>query len=135
MAVSNRFTIEELQECADALEWDDGLPLKSVRRPEPGYVYFIGGDCDCVKIGFAKDPVKRLKQLRIGSPTPLFLLAMTAGEPHHEKEYHRKFRHDWSHGEWFRKTPKLMGLIEGFVRRENYERNKRGLPNMPAIQR
>ncbi len=45
-----------------------------------GYVYFIADATGLVKIGVAKEPSKRLKELQTASPTKLKLLAVVESE-------------------------------------------------------
>jgi hypothetical protein len=82
--------------------------LPVVKTRIDGFVYFISGDFDLVKIGWAQDPIKRLCALQTGSPLPLFLVAVEAGPATLEKEYHERYKASWSHGEWFRKSPTLI---------------------------
>jgi hypothetical protein len=113
-----------------ALDFSCTPPDPEARGRWTGYVYFVGGDCECVKIGWTReDPRKRLRALQTGSPVRLYLLAWTKAEPFHEKEYHQRFKASWSHGEWFKKSPALLSLIDGLNRTNNHERWKRGLPN------
>lgn len=64
-----------------------------------------------IKIGFAKDPWKRLCMLRTGSPTQLDLVAMTEGGRPEERELHERFAQDRVRGEWFAPSPGLVGLV------------------------
>ena len=42
--------------------------------PEYAYIYVISDNNGCMKIGIAKDPNKRLRQLQTGHPTKLDIL-------------------------------------------------------------
>lgn len=75
-------------------------------------VYFIGAG-DFVKIGWAIDPTKRVKELQTGCPHELTILATLHGTQVEEFELHRRFaayrvRHN---GEWFHATPELLSFI------------------------
>lgn len=85
------------------------LELPAVRPRSGGFVYFIGGDFDTMKIGWTRDPAKRLRALQTGSPVRLYLVAVIRGDRSLERQYHERFRSSWSHGEWFTKTPELIG--------------------------
>ena len=53
------------------------------------------------KIGYSKDPKKRLHQLQIGSPHLLNLYGTSEGDMAKEKEMHKKFAQYSKSGEWF----------------------------------
>jgi Meiotically up-regulated gene 113 len=75
-------------------------------------IYFlqasIGGP---VKIGFAADVERRVRELQCGSPFPLRVLAAWQGDGRDERELHERFAADREHGEWFRPTAELRALI------------------------
>lgn len=79
--------------------------------PKQSYVYFIGADVGCVKIGEALDPDRRLRTLQSGSPVQLRILATTFGGPVLERDYHRKFAAHRLHGEWFTRCPEIEAEI------------------------
>lgn len=68
-----------------------------------GYVYFIAqlNNEHKVKIGYSKNPSKRLKQLSTSSPDILLLLGYFKGTMHDEKEMHLRFSKDRVNLEWF----------------------------------
>lgn len=74
-----------------------------------GFVYAIGSRAEfveCIKIGYATDVNRRYRDLQIGSPIKLEILAVwefdTVREARRaEMVAHRKFRSRNSHGEWF----------------------------------
>jgi len=76
------------------------------------WVYFIEAEgTGLVKIGFAKDPKRRLYDLSTMSPVPLVLLATIPGGRERETQLHRMlddFRH---HGEWFHRSKMVDDLI------------------------
>jgi hypothetical protein len=102
-----------------------------VRHRADGFVYFIGGGVGCIKIGWAKNPAKRLKALQTGSPIPLYLLAVVAGPCALEREYHQRFKAHWSHGEWFARHFELNDHINELAAASNRDRVKRGLKTAP----
>lgn len=76
------------------------------------YVYFIEGiGLQRIKIGKARDPKQRLKQMQTSSPVPLRLLGTVAGTTHLEKRLHKEFASLRTEGEWFRATKELRDYI------------------------
>lgn len=78
-------------------------------------VYFIGEKAEHgarVKIGTSMNPHERLRQLQIGSPAALRILALARGDEALEREYHSKFRTQWRHGEWFVIDRRILAEIE-----------------------
>ena len=78
-------------------------------------VYFIRAATGEIKIGHAKDPLKRLNDLQTGQPAPLRLLATMPGGVEVERELHDRFAEFHLQGEWFFATERLLGFIEGLV--------------------
>lgn len=78
--------------------------------PITGRVYFISGG-DLIKIGYAKQPLKRLTSLKSGSPYELTLIASMAGSMALERHLHDRFADLRQNGEWFRADPKLLRFI------------------------
>lgn len=73
-------------------------------QPGGTYTYLIGAEgSDLVKIGFAKDPDKRVMFLQTGSPARLSLLWAKPGS--YEAALHAEFWEFQAHGEWFNLTP------------------------------
>lgn len=64
-------------------------------------VYFIGNGNGQVKIGYSKEPFKRLASLQTASPYRLELLAIVPGTEETEDQLHRKFASYRLAGEWF----------------------------------
>lgn len=92
------------------------------RQPK-GYVYFIQlGDSGPIKIGHAKNPIKRLKALQIGSHKQLRLLAVTPGDAATEKELHREFQVLRIGGEWFQAERPLLAKIRDLIGRRKLPR-------------
>jgi hypothetical protein len=63
-------------------------------------IYFIQSGLR-VKIGYAADPWKRLKDLQTGSAETLHLAAVLEGERDYEQFLHQHFAPYRLHGEWF----------------------------------
>lgn len=65
-------------------------------------VYFIrAGRKGPIKIGRAKNPWRRLHQMRVGTHEELVLLAVQDGDQDTEADLHRRFSHLHLRGEWF----------------------------------
>jgi len=90
---------------------------KAHQRPERApssarRVYFIQAQhSGLIKIGSAASPRQRLQTLQTGSPEPLVLLGDVPGGGRRERELHRKFADDRSHGEWFTPSSALTDFI------------------------
>lgn len=80
------------------------------------HVYFIqaGSAGGPVKIGLARDPWSRLKELQVGNAEPLELLGHTPACDARslEQELHRRFSDSHKRGEWFDVTPDMYREIE-----------------------
>ena len=81
-----------------------------------GYVYFLqNGDLEQVKIGWAKNPQDRKKQLQTGNPNKLQLIAIKpCSDKGIERFLHHKFkkyRMDFDN-EWFRFSRAIKEYIE-----------------------
>ena len=77
-----------------------------------GFIYLIKNSEDCTyKIGVAKDPRKRLKEIQTGNSSELLIVDMYQTENSFkiEKILHRRYSHLHKHGEWF-----SLSLIEQF---------------------
>jgi predicted GIY-YIG superfamily endonuclease len=73
-------------------------PTKSTRT---GIVYFVQSASGFIKIGFSTDLERRIKQLRIGNPEKLVVLAAFLAPSRLEWQLHRKFSDLAASGEWF----------------------------------
>lgn len=69
------------------------------------YIYIIGSNSSPYKIGFSKEPQKRLKSLQTGHPFKLSLLYTKEVSDQEvkniEKQIHRVIGYKKSNGEWF----------------------------------
>lgn len=99
------------------------------------FIYIIG--CSgFIKIGFAKNPEKRLASLQTGSPAELILHASfeTEHPKIHEKMIHRRFRRFRVRGEWFDvPLEKAMEVTESVTQEKprQHRKKKRGKGRYP----
>ncbi len=79
---------------------------------EMEYVYFIGNE-DSIKIGLSKRPKDRVKEVQVGNPKPIKLLAsiQCVDSFATEKWLHELFAQSHISGEWFNHTPRLDFVI------------------------
>jgi hypothetical protein len=77
-----------------------------------GWVYLIDDGAYSYKIGYARDPEKRLKLLQCGHPDQLRIAAVVEGTKRTERELHELFSGDRLRGEWFRKSREIDGYFE-----------------------
>lgn len=81
-----------------------------------GFVYFIqaigGGP---IKIGWAKDPAKRLVLLQCGNPVELRICRTHPGTIQDERGLHRIFGEVHLRGEWFHAHPALARVADAIV--------------------
>lgn len=93
-----------------AVMWDLGrwrdlpgnAPEICGKRFNVGHVYFIQGlSNEWIKIGFSKQPLRRLDDLQAGSPTPLRIIKTVPGDMSLERKLHHYFSEYRKHGEWF----------------------------------
>lgn len=78
---------------------------------QAGLVYFVReGHDGPIKIGYALEPIQRLKSLQIGNPRLLVLVGYFPGDVAMERRLHARFA-DWRlNGEWF--SPDAPGLVD-----------------------
>ena len=84
---------------------------KRLRGGRHSVVYFIGCG-DFIKIGLASSLRRSNLFLSNATPYPLVVLATVSGDRRTEKRIHRRFDAARHKGEWFRKTPELLALID-----------------------
>ncbi len=83
-----------------------------VEFPEIECVYFVYAKSQSLlKIGYSKNPLKRLQALSRNVPFNLELLAIRPGGRDLEKAFHRKFKSFRVKGEWFRCEAKSAEAI------------------------
>ena len=79
-------------------------------------IYFIqSGEKGPIKIGFARDPEKRLRHLQGANPCELALLKAVHGDVGGEKRLHAQFAHLRIRGEWFEPGDDLLDYITAVV--------------------
>lgn len=87
------------------------------------FIYFIEAG-DYIKIGYSRDPIRRLSQIRGGknvkSPDRLDLsrariLAVEQGSQSEESRLHRRFAEHRTSGEWFEKNERLAHYIKSIT--------------------
>lgn len=89
--------------------------LKVAGSSMPGTIYFIGGNVGPIKIGFTTNIETRLRRLQMNSPRRLRVLAARNGSRRDELELHRRYGEQRLHGEWFKRSPELVAVIESLV--------------------
>lgn len=81
-------------------------------NPYKGYVYFIAEeDNQRIKIGFAMNPYKRIKQLQTGNSKTLKILKIIPGDQKVERAYHKHFAMYKQRGEWFQLSEEILAFI------------------------
>jgi hypothetical protein len=86
-----------------------------------GWIYFIQiGSSGAIKIGWAKDPAKRIKTLQTSQPKELKILGVIPGTVSDERALHRRFATARISGEWFDRDavgPEVTNMIldQGFM--------------------
>lgn len=82
-------------------------------------IYFIQcPDGGPVKIGYAEDVTKRVKDIQSCSPVPLALVATFDGDLKSEARWHKLFADQRLHGEWFAPTLEMAEAVEAGLRLE-----------------
>lgn len=81
-----------------------------------GFVYFIEAvGAEAIKIGFSRNPAKRLRSMASGSPFPLRLLAVFPATQSAELVLHDELWAYRTHGEWFNDCPLIRKAMAGAV--------------------
>jgi len=76
-----------------------------------GFVYFAQSG-DFIKIGWSRDPKRRVAQLGTACPLPIALRLIVSGSKEDERHFHALFVHLRERGEWFRADPIILGHAE-----------------------
>jgi hypothetical protein len=87
--------------------------------PSKGFVYLIGqadredhATIAAVKVGFSKDPWRRLQQLKTASPTPLYIIGRVADQlSERERKIYRQLDPHRINREWFRWSPRVKSIL------------------------
>jgi T5orf172 domain len=114
--VREMLSLRALQTDRDDREYT--APPEEQKREDPrglGFVYFMHSETThMIKIGFSKDPKRRLEQLKTGHPGKLRIVGVMPDRLKlHEKDLHKRFaklRVDG--GEWFYESAGLWRYIE-----------------------
>ena len=88
--------------------------LELLRKGQtPRGVYFIRSVANesLIKIGYSSNVIIRFMHLHSSSPLTLELIGWVEGDRLTEREWHKRFKHLRSHGEWFHATPELIESI------------------------
>ena len=93
---------------------------KIVKEEREGFIYFIQNESGNIKIGWAIDPLARLKILQTGSSDILNLIGCIRGTIKDEKNYHKIFKSYKFHNEWFFSDNNLLKYIEERNCRKEY---------------
>jgi|LSQX01.3.fsa_nt_gb hypothetical protein len=81
-----------------------------------GFVYFVQcKDTKRIKIGYSKNPNKRIYDMNIGSSGELNLLAKIPGNIDLEEIIHRSMNHYNVKGEWYAPNDELIGCIKRII--------------------
>ena len=94
-----------------------------------GFVYAIESG-DAVKIGWAKNPIRRLSELNVGSPGTHRLLGFVEASRAQEKELHSIFSRFRIRGEWFEKRGAVVAFISSLPKYEPAPRIIRDRPEV-----
>lgn len=73
-------------------------------------IYFIRSG-NYIKIGYADDPARRLKELQTANPGELEILGIAPGNVAREREIHIIFADFRANGEWFELTTDILAYI------------------------
>lgn len=77
-----------------------------------GFIYAIADQSGAkMKIGYSKNPNRRLKQLATGSSDRLYILTKFHGDRELEKSIHRQFEKVRYNGEWMKASQELLDYI------------------------
>lgn len=87
-------------------------------------LYFIRTECGHFKIGRARDPKLRLKELQHATFAPLTLFASLRGRGREEREWHAAFADDRVRGEWFAGSEQLLAAINAAQRGSMWQHHK-----------
>lgn len=110
---------DHLQKLKDIRQAEALILRKMAAETPTGFVYLIGqadpeddATIAAVKVGFSKDPWRRLQQLKTASPRRLYIIGSLPGRTsEHERELHRQLDPHRMNGEWFQWSPRVKALL------------------------
>jgi hypothetical protein len=76
------------------------------------YTVYFAGAVGKIKIGCSIRPADRILAVGEWIPFPTVLLATLPGGFPLEAALHRMFNEEWSHGEWFDASARLLAFVE-----------------------
>ncbi len=83
---------------------------KKLSSGELGHVYFVQQSATLsIKIGFSKDPQKRISDLQVANAQKLKLIGLIDATRKQEQELHKQFARYRLEGEWF--SPEVLSDI------------------------
>ena len=92
---------------------ENEISKKKKEINESEYIYVVGNKKESVcKIGYSKDPFKRIKSIQTGCPFKLHIFLIIRGNRTIEKQLHRKYKSYKHTGEWFKYEKDLKTSIE-----------------------
>lgn len=112
---SHRLPGDHCSKCHDLMTKRIGHGRVFLADRRQSHVYAIGvegNDNSLVKFGYTKILAARLRDLQIGSPVKLAIVASDFGSRSHEKAIHKRLADDRSHGEWFRRSARAIEIIQ-----------------------
>lgn len=82
----------------------------------PAGIYFISDGMGNIKIGYATNPVDRVRQLQVGNAHTLRLILVVPGPASWERSFHQSWSSLRVRGEWFRAEEQLLAHIDQRVK-------------------
>jgi hypothetical protein len=82
------------------------------------FIYFMKpkGHLGPIKIGTARSPITRLKQIERSSPYRMEIIGAVIGTPRDESFLHRTLWPHHSHGEWFHPNEEVLSAVEKVIK-------------------
>jgi hypothetical protein len=91
------------------------IPLESNKKPRVGHVYLMHGENNRYKIGYSKNVIRRISELKLSSCENHTLVhSYLISEPMvEEKRLHSMFKDNRKHSEWFELSDNDIAYIKG----------------------